>query len=146
MPNHRLKGFCVCRDCLRVNYFVDDRPPKEIARDFSYTIGCYHVLCHHFRRDPDPIFFVSPHRGPQSQPKKSAARDLIISLRKQNYSVHEISQTLKERNCPLSPTAVREVLKVEGFAPLPRRLDEERPDYPRPTVEAVADVRDFSLS
>ena len=126
-------------------YFVDDRPPKEIARDFGYTIGSYHVLCHHFRRDPDPVFFVSPHHGPQSQPKKSAARDLIISLRKQNYSVYEISQTLKERNCPLSPTAVREVLKVEGFAPLPRRLDEERPDYPRPTVEAVADVREFSL-
>jgi len=126
-------------------YFVDNRSPKEIARDFGYTIGSYHVLCHHFRRDPDPVFFVSPHHGPQSQPKKSAARDLIISLRKQNYSVYEISQTLKERNCPLSPTAVREVLKVEGFAPLPRRLDEERPDYPRPTIEAVADVREFSL-
>jgi len=126
-------------------YFVDNRSPKEIARDFGYTIGSYHVLCHHFLRDPDPVFFVSPHHGPQSQPKKSAARDLIISLRKQNYSVYEISQTLKERNCPLSPTAVREVLKVEGFAPLPRRLDEERPDYPRPTIEAVADVREFSL-
>jgi len=70
---------------------------------------------------------------------------LIIKLRKQNHSVYEISQILKERNCPLSPTAVREVLKEEGFAPLPRRLDEERPDYPRPTVEAVADVREFSL-
>lgn len=126
-------------------YFVDDRSPKEIARNFGYTIGSFHVLCHHFRRDPDPVFFVSPHHGPQSQPKKSAARDMIISLRKQNYSVYEISETLKERDCPLSPTAVREVLKVEGFAPLPRRLDEERPDYPRPTVEAVADVREFSL-
>lgn len=127
-------------------YFVDARPPKDIARDFGYSIGSYHVLCHHFRRDPDPVFFVSPHHGPQSQPKKSAARDLIISLRKQNYSVYEISQTLKERDRPLSPTAVREVLKAEGFAPLPRRLDEERPDYPRPTVEAVADVREFSLA
>jgi len=126
-------------------YFVDNRPPKDIARDFGYSVGSYHVLCHHFRRDPDPIFFISSHHGPQSQPKKSAARDLIISLRKQNYSVYEISQTLKERDRPLSPTAVREVLKAEGFAPLPRRLDEERPDYPRPTVEAVADVRDFSL-
>ena len=30
--------------------------------------------------------------------------------------------------------------------PLPRRLDEERPQQPRPTVEPVADVRQFSLS
>jgi len=126
-------------------YLVDGRPPKEVARDFGYTIGSFHVLCHHFRRDPDPVFFVSARRGPKSQPKKSAARDLIVSLRKQNHSVYEISQILKERNCPLSPTAVREVLKDEGFAPLPRRMDEERPDYPRPTIEAVADARQFSL-
>ena len=46
----------------------------------------------------------------------------------------------------LSPTAVREVLKAEGFAPLPRRLDDERPARPRPTVEPVADVRAFSLA
>lgn len=126
-------------------YFIENRPAKEIARAFGYSIGSFHVLCHHFRRDPDPVFFCSPRRGPRSQPKKSAARDLIIQLRKQNYSVYEISHTLKERDCPLSPTAVREVLKVEGFAPLPRRMDEERPDYPRPTIEPVADVRNFSL-
>jgi hypothetical protein len=126
-------------------YFVDGRPPKEVARDFGYTVGSFHVLCHHFRRDPDPLFFVSPHRGPQSQPKKSAAREAIVSLRKQNHSVYEISEILEEQKCPLSPTAIREVLKEEGFAPLPRRLDEERPDYPRPTIEAVADVREFSL-
>jgi transposase len=126
-------------------YFVDGCSSKQVARDFGYTVGSFHVLCHHFRRDPNPVFFVSPHRGPQSQPKKSVARDVIIGLRKKNHSVYEISQILKEREYPLSPTAVREVLKEEGFAPLPRRLDEERPDYPRPTIEAVADVREFSL-
>jgi hypothetical protein len=126
-------------------YFVDGRPPKQVARDFGYTVGSFHVLCHHFRRNPDPAFFVAPHHGPQSQPKKSAAREAIVGLRKQNHSVYEISEILKEQECPLSPTAIREVLKEEGFAPLPRRLDEERPDYPRPTIEAVADVREFSL-
>jgi len=127
-------------------YFVEGRLAKAVARAFGYSVGYFHVLCHHFRREPDPVFFVSPRRGPQSQPKKSAARDLIVLLRKQNYSVYEISQTLKESDRPLSPTAVREVLKEEGFAPLPRRLDEERPNYPRPTIEPVADVRQFSLA
>src|SRR5438093_5898329 len=127
-------------------YIVEGRPPKEVARTFGYSLNSFHVLCHHFRRETDPPFFLSPRRGPQSQPKKSAARDLIVQLRKQNYSVYEISYTLKERDCPLSPTGVREVLKAEGFAPLPRRLDEERPDYPRPTVEPVANVQEFSLS
>jgi len=138
-PKHRMY------EALRA-YFVEGHLARAVARAFGYSVGYFHVLCHHFRRDPDPAFFVSPRRGPQSQPKKSAARDLIVHLRKQNYSVYEISQALKEQNRPLSPTAVREVLKEEGFAPLPRRLDEERPDYPRPTVEPVADVREFSLA
>src|SRR3974377_701394 len=83
-------------------YFVEGRPPKEVARDFGYTVGSFHVLCHHFRRETAPVFFVSPRHGPQSQPKKSAARDLIVSLRKQNHSVYEISHILKEQDCPLS--------------------------------------------
>jgi hypothetical protein len=127
-------------------YFVESRPAQAVATAFGYSPGAFHVLCHHFRRDPAPAFFLSPRRGPQSQPKKSAARDWIVRLRKQNHSVYEISHQLKEQGCPLSPTAVREVLKTEGFAPLPRRADEERPDYPRASVEAVADVRQFALT
>jgi len=127
-------------------YFVEGRPSSEVAQDFGYSAGSFQVLCHHFRRDPNPIFFVSTRPGPRSQPKKSAARDLIARLRKQNHSVYEISETLKEHKCPLSPTAVREVLKAEGFAPLPRRLDEERSERLSPTVEPVADVRQLSLA
>ena len=127
-------------------YFIEHKTVAEVARAFGYTPGSFHLLCHHFRRDPQPLFFLSPRHGPQSQPKKSAARDLIVQLRKQNYSVYEISHALKEQQRPLSPTAVREVLKSEGFAPMPRRRDDERPGYPRPTIEPAADVREFSLA
>ena len=68
-------------------YFVEGRPAPEVARAFGYSVGALHVLAHHFRRDPAPAFFLTPRRGPQSQPKKSAARDLIVRLRKQNHSV-----------------------------------------------------------
>jgi hypothetical protein len=127
-------------------YFVDERPSAQVAQTFGYSPGAFHVLCHHFRRERAPVFFVTPQRGPRAQPKKAAARRTIIALRKQNYSVYEISEALKERHLALSPTAVREVLKAEGFAALPRRLDEERPARPRPTVEPVADARAFSLA
>src|ERR1019366_9723828 len=127
-------------------YYVEGRSSHETARAFGYSPGGFRVLCHAFLRDPHPCFFVSSRTGPRFQPKKSAARSLVIALRKQNHSVYEISQTLKERQLPLSPTAVREVLKAEGFAALPRRLDEERPERPRPTVQPVADVRGFSLA
>ena len=127
-------------------YFVEGRESSEVARAFGYTPGSFQVMCHHFRRDLAPVFFVAPQPGPRTQPKKSAARDLIIKLRKSNHSVYEISEQLKARGTDLSPTGVREVLKAEGFAPLPRRLDEERPDRPRPTTEPIADVRQLSLT
>jgi hypothetical protein len=126
-------------------YFLEGRPSHEVAREFGYTPGSFRVLCHSFRRERDPPFFTSPPPGPREQPKKSKARDLVVALRKQNHSVYEIAEILKERAMPLSPTAVRELLRAEGFAALPRRLDQERPARPGPTVEAVADVRAFTL-
>jgi hypothetical protein len=126
-------------------FFVEDRPSAEVARAFGYTPGSFRVLCHQFRRDPEPQFFTTSARGPRTQPLKSKAHDLVVALRKQNHSVYEISQSLKEHGTPLSPTAVREVLREEGFAPLPRRGDDERLDRLGPIAEAVADVREFAL-
>ena len=127
-------------------FFVEERPSKEVAQRFGYTPGSFAVMCHHFRRDADPVFFVTPQHGPQSQPKKSGARSVIVELRKRNYSVYDISEELKLRGISLSSTAVREVLKEEGFAALPRRLDEERPARPGPSHLPTADVRAFSMA
>jgi len=139
LPKHRQY------EALRA-FFVEGRPSQETARAFGYSPGAFRVLCHEFTHDPHPAFFLTTRPGPRTQPKKSAARSLILALRKENHSVYEISEALKAQQLALSPTAVREVLKAEGFAPLPRRLDEERPQSPRPTIEAVADVRAFSLT
>jgi hypothetical protein len=159
MPIGAPKDITVCRrffqapraakhrayEALRA-YFLEGRPSHAVARTFGYTPGTFRVMCHQFRRDPAPTFFVAPPRGPQRQPKKAATRERIVTLRKRNYSVYEISEALKERQLALSPTAVREVLAAEGFAPLPRRLDDERPARPRPTVEPIADARAFALA
>ena len=139
LPKHRVY------EALRA-YFVEERPSAEVAKAFGYTPGSFRVLCHAFRRDPDPKFFADAKPGPRSQPQKSAARKAIIELRKRNHSVYEISAALKERKLRLSPTAVGEVLKEEGFARLPRRLDEERPGRQGPSVEVIADVRAFALA
>jgi hypothetical protein len=46
----------------------------------------------------------------------------------------------------LSTAAVSVLLQAEGFALLPRRLDEERPPGSRPTRADVADVRHLDLA
>jgi transposase len=127
-------------------FYLEGLPSAEVARRFGYSPGAFRVLCHAFRRGDLPELFATAHPGPREQPKKSRAREQIVALRKRNYSVYEISRALKEQGTPLSATAVREVLAEEGFAPLPRRLDEERPARVGPNAEAVANVQDFILT
>jgi transposase-like protein len=126
-------------------YFVQASSSDDAARQFGYSPGAFRVLCHQFRRAALPEFFASAKTGPRTQPKKSRARERIVALRKRNYSVYEISTTLRQEGMDLSATAVREVLSEEGFAPLPRRLDEERMEHLGPTAEPIADVRAFGL-
>jgi len=108
-------------------FFIDRLPSADVARRFGYSPGSFRVLCHTFRRGELLDFFTAPRPGPRGQPKKSKAREQVLALRKRNYSIYDISRALKEQGTPLSATAVREILAEEGFAPLPRRLDEERP-------------------
>jgi hypothetical protein len=95
----------------------------------------------------DRDFFREAPHGPKTQPRKDAVRARVVALRKRNFSVYDIRDEL-ERAGParLSATAIQEVLRAEGFARLPRRADEERPDRPRPLADAIADVRAFSLA
>jgi hypothetical protein len=126
-------------------FFLEGVASAEVARRFGYTSAAFRMLCYEFRRGELPDFFATTRTGPREQPKKAKLHDQVVALRKRNYSIYDISRSLKERGTPLSATAVREILAAEGFAPLPRRLDEERPVSVGPTTEVVADVRSFVL-
>jgi hypothetical protein len=126
-------------------FFVDGTPSAEVARSFGYTPGSFRVLVHQFRLNPRRDFFLAPAKGPQSAPKADPLRDRVIDLRKQNLSIYDISRNLAHQGHPLSPVAVGQILKEEGFARLPRRADDERPPNSRPTRADVADVRQLDL-
>jgi len=126
-------------------YFVEGLPSQEVARRFGYTPGSFRVLCHQFRQNPQRPFFILPQKGPHRAPKRDLVHDHVIALRKQNFSIYDISEVLKTEGHTLSPVAVSLLLKEEGFARLPRRYDDERPDTPRPTAAPVADVRRLDL-
>jgi len=127
-------------------FFVDQLPSAEAAVRFGYTPGSFRILVHQFRKDPDRSFFAPP--APEGRPlgKQQRLRQRVVTLRKQNLSVHDISRALAREDEPLSPAAVAAILKEEGFAKLPRRLDGDRPDQPRPLVADAADVRQLDLT
>jgi hypothetical protein len=127
-------------------FFVDRLSSAETAHRFGYTPGSFRVLVHQFRQDPRRDFFLKPAKGPRSAPKTDRVRDRVIALRKENLSIYDISRNLAHEGHPLSPVAVAQILKDEGFARLPRRADDERPPGSRPTTADVADVRQLDLS
>jgi hypothetical protein len=98
---------------------------------------------HQFREAPWRAFFVEP--LPRGAKASDAVREQIIRLRKQNLSVYDISEALKKDGMGRTSVAVGAVLKKEGFAKLPRRMDEERPPGTKPTAADRADVRALSL-
>jgi hypothetical protein len=72
-------------------------------------------------------------------------RELVVAMRKRNLSVYDIQRELALAGHTVSINALAVLLREEGFARLPRRLDEERPAALRPETEATADVRTLSL-
>jgi hypothetical protein len=127
-------------------FFVDRLPSAEAAARFGYTPGSFRVLVHQFRSQPDRDFFSSTARPGRPPGKRTRLRQAVVALRKQNLSVHDISRALARDGEPLSPAAVATILKEEGFAKLPRRADDERPDRPCPVIAEMADVRQLDLT
>jgi len=127
-------------------YFVENLPAKDVAASFGYTPGAFHVLSHKFRKDPERKYFVETKRGPKYSPKRDRSRERVITLRKKNNSVQDMYLVLKHEGISLSPSSIWKILSEEGFAKLPRRKDEERPDRPRPDKAKYADIRQLSLA
>jgi hypothetical protein len=127
-------------------FFVDKLPSKEAAHRFGYSEGSFRVLVHHFRQNPARPFFLPPAKGPQQAPKSDPVRDRIVEARKQNLSIYDIQRLLQEQGHPLSPAYIGIILKREGFARLPRRADDERPEHPAPERAPVADVQQLDLA
>lgn len=141
-PNHpRQRQY----EALRA-YFVDQRSVQEVAARFGYSPGAFHVLCHQFRKDPQRPFFIPTRPGPKYSPKRDAARDRVIALRKKNYSVEDIQVALRAEGVALSTVSIWTILQEEGFSRLPRRPAEARQQRPRPEKAEYADVRQLSLA
>lgn len=124
-------------------YFVEGLSSEEAARRFGYTPGSFRGLCHRFRNTEDKAdrFFRDVTRGPQSAPVRDRLRDKVVAMRKKNLSVYDMQREFAEAGEEVSINTLSVILREEGFAPLPRRRDEERPSVAAPEVAPVGDRR-----
>ena len=108
-------------------FFVEGLSSAQVAARFGYTSGSFRVLVHQFRRNPGRVFFGPSLHQARPAGKQQRLRERVVTLRKQNLSVHDISRSLARDDESLSPAAIAAILKEEGFAKLPRRPDDEPP-------------------
>ena len=124
-------------------FYLGNEKSTEVAARFGYSPGYFRILCHQFRTESEHKFFRKVEHGRKPSPEKDKLRDLVVEMRKRYYSVYDIQFELENMGHHLSPTAISEILKEEGFARLIRRDIEDRPVRPHPLSAAIADVRQF---
>src|SRR6516162_10109705 len=91
-------------------YFLEGLASAEAAHRFGYTPAAFRMLCYEFRRGALAEFFAVRRPGPREQPKKGQVRDQVVALRKRNYSIYDISRTLKEEGTAWGHCGARDPL------------------------------------
>ena len=115
-------------------YFVEELTAAEIAARFGYTKASVQTLISEYRQADVGELFQSSRPGPKHQPKKDAARERALELRRQRHGIEEIVAELARAGTPLSRTAVWEILREEGLSRMPKL----RAAKPEPAPERLA--------
>lgn len=120
-------------------YFVEDLAAAQVAERFGYTTGSVQTLISQYRASDPGEFFAVSRPGPRTQPRKDAARERAILLRRQRHGIEEIVAELERAGTPLSRTAVWEILREENLSRMPKPAAPKRD--PPPEQLAAEKVR-----
>jgi transposase len=101
-------------------YTVEGASAAEVAERLGYTRATVEALVRDWRKGRLGELFVAPRPGPKRQPKKDAARERVIELRRARHGIEEIVSELERAGTPLSRTAVWEILREEGLSRMPK--------------------------
>ena len=60
-------------------FFVEKLSGAEVAKRYGYSPGSFRVLVHHFRQNPQRLFFLPTAKGPHAAPKSDPIRDQVVA-------------------------------------------------------------------
>jgi len=121
-------------------YYVEELSPGEIAERFGCTKASVQTLISQYRDADLAELFAQTRPGPKRQPKKDAARERVIELRRQRHGIEEIVAELERAGTPLSRTAVWEILSEAGLSRMPKPAAQPKAE-PSPERLTAAKVR-----
>lgn len=126
---------------------VEESSLEEVANRFGYSLHTLRALKRDVKKGSLPPFFLPLKRGPKAHRTSTLQiKERIISLRKRNYSIKEIQESLHREGEEISLKTIYVLLEEEGFAKLFRRTRAERREALQSGREPaeVADVRRFA--
>lgn len=114
-------------DALRAFYY-EKQKAKDVAKNYGYTLPSLYSLAKEFRKylysienNSEDYFFKSVKPGRTPLANTNELDELIISLRKRNFSVEDIVGISNYKGHDISYGYVYQLLSKEGFARLERR-------------------------
>ena len=126
-------------DALRA-FFFEKRSAREVALTYGYSLSSLYSLTRDFRRhlkdDPEEDFFFKEIILGRKEIKREDLEDMIIGLRKANFSVEDILGIVNSKGYPVSYGYVYKLLNNEGFARLPKRSTPEKKKLEFPRIQA----------
>ena len=125
-------------------YWIEELSAAQIAERFGYSKASVQTLISQYRQADLAELFAASRPGPKRQPKKDAARERVIALRRSRHGIEEIVAELERAGTPLSRTAVWEILKEAGLSRMPKPAGksngEGQPErLPAPKVRVLED-------
>ena len=116
-------------EILRALY-VDRLSAKEAAERFDCSVHTVNAMRRDFKKamrfGEPPAFFVSSRPGRKPKDNRDELKELILSLRKQNYSILDIQAALDAMGHRASHDFIHRILVEDGFSRLPRRNTVEK--------------------
>ena len=127
---------------------VEQQGPEGVAQRFGYSVHTLGALMRDSQKEALPPFFLPLKQGPKApRPATIQLKDRIVDLRKRNYSIDEIRETLLRQGEEISSKTIYLLLKEEGFTKLFRRTRAERREVLQAGREPAeeADVEAFGV-
>jgi len=130
-------------------FFVNGLPAAGVAAGYGYTLPSFYSLIRDFRKylkeaHQEDFFFKDTVLG-RKPGMEDDLKEMIISLRKMNFSAEDIVGIANSRSYEVSYGYVYTVLRGAGFARLPRRSEQSKKQLELPPMKApVAEKLEWS--
>lgn len=143
-------------DALRA-FFFEKRPAIEVASSFGYSLSSFYSMTRdfhlHIKKNPEEDIFFKESKLGRKEIKLDGLEDMIVGLRKHNFSMEDIVGIVNSKGYDVSYGYVYKLLSSEGFPRLPRRSRPEKKGLELPKITApiagtldIADERFYSAS